>query len=174
MAMRSASRANTRSVVAPSIVAVFAPVRHSSQVPETCTTVCVGAKAARRGDLLEQRLDVGAEELRRAVAGGADEMEMPRMAVRGLEARPPLAEIHLAGDAGADHPLQRAVDRRAADARVLAADEIAQIVRAQMAFLADEDTENSVALRGALAARRPQARDIGKRTIHQESVTGER
>ena len=77
------------------------------------------------------------------------------MAIRRLETRPAVAEIHLARDAGADHPLQRAVDGGAADARVLVADEIAQIVRAQMALLADEDTENSIAL--AWTACRRQA-----------------
>ena len=136
--MRSASRANTRSVVAPSSVAVLRPVRHSSQVPRICTTVCAAVKPRADDDLLDQRLDVGAQELGRAMAGVADEMKMPRMAVRGLEARPAFAEIHLAGDAGADHPLQRAVDGRAADARILVAHEIAQIVRAQMPFLAQE------------------------------------
>ena len=66
------------------------------------------------------------------MAGGADQMEMSRMPVGRLEARAPFAEIDFAGDAGVDHPLQRAVDRRAADPRRLAADEIEQIVRAEM------------------------------------------
>ncbi len=93
-------------------------------------------------------------------------MEMPRMAIRRLETRSAVAEVHLARDAGADHPLQGAVDGGAADARILVADEIAQIVRAQMALLADEDTENAIALRGPLAAGRPQARNVGKGTVH--------
>src|SRR4051812_19670027 len=38
-------------------------------------------EAARRRDLLDQRLDVGAEELERAVALLANQMKMPRMAV---------------------------------------------------------------------------------------------
>ena len=73
-------------------------------------------EAARRRDLLDQRLDVGAEELERPVAGLADEMEVARMPVRVLEPEPAFAEVHLAGDAGVHHPLQRAVDGGAADA----------------------------------------------------------
>ena len=81
-------------------------------------------------------------------------MEVPRVTIRRLETRAAVAEVDLARDAGVDHPLQRAVHGGAADARVLAADEIAQVVRAQMAFLAEEDTQDAIALGGALAARR--------------------
>src|SRR5690606_13146563 len=42
-------------------------------------------EAARRGDLLDERLDVGAEELGGLVAGLADQMEMAWVAVRVLE-----------------------------------------------------------------------------------------
>ena len=59
-------------------------------------------------------------------------MKVPRVAVRRLEARAAFAEVDLAGDAGVDHPLQRAVDGRPADARRLAADEIEQIVGADV------------------------------------------
>ena len=96
----------------------------------------------RRGDLLEQRLDVGAQELGRAMTGGADEMEVPRMAVGRLEARAAFAEVDLAGDAGADHPLQRPIDGGAADARRLAAHEIEQIVGADVPFLAQEHLQH--------------------------------
>ena len=94
------------------------------------------------------------------MADVADEMKMARMAVGRLEARTALAEIDLAGDAGVDHPLQRAVDGGAADARILAAHEIAEIVRAQMALLAQEDIEDAVAFGGTLAAGRTQAGEI--------------
>ena len=46
------------------------------------------------------------------------------MPVGRFESRSPFAEIDLAGDAGIDHPLERAVDRRAADACVFAPDEV--------------------------------------------------
>ena len=136
-----------------------APVRHSSQVPNTWTTVCVGVEAARRGDLLESD---STSELR-----NSDErwqVLQTRWKCRGmpvgrLEARAALAEVDLAGDAGADHPLQRPVDRGAADPGIFVADEVAEIVRAQMAFLAQEDAENAIALAGALAAGRAQAGD---------------
>ena len=53
---------------------------------------------------------------------------------------------------GFDHPLQRAVDRRPADARRLTTYEIEQIVGAQVTFLLQEDPEDLVALAGMLAA----------------------
>ena len=59
-------------------------------------------------------------------------MKMARVPVGGLEARAPFAEIDLAGDAGVDHPLQRAIDGRAADPGGLAADQIEQIVGADV------------------------------------------
>src|SRR5439155_25043494 len=96
-------------------------------------------KFARGRHLLDERLDVRAQKLGRPVAGGADEMKMPWMAVRGLESRVALAEIDLSRDAGADHPLQRSIDGRAADARILAVDEVRQIVRARMPLLAEKD-----------------------------------
>ena len=123
-------------------------------------------EVARRRDLLHQRLDVRAEEFRGAVTLGANQVEMAGVAKRRLEARMPLAEIHLARDSGADHPLQRAVHRRPADARILAAHELAEIIRAQMPFLTQENLENPIALARSLAARRAQTRNVGKRTIH--------
>ena len=77
------------------------------------------------------------------MAGGADQVEVARMAVRRLEARAPFAEIDLARDAGVHHPLQRAIDRRAADAGILAADEIEEIVGADVAFLGQKNTSGS-------------------------------
>ena len=90
-------------------------------------------------------------------------MKVARMAVRRLEARSAFAEIDLAGDAGVDHPLQRAVDGRAADPGLLAADEIEQIVGAEMPFLPQEDLQDAIALAGALAAGGTEAGEIGKR-----------
>ena len=54
---------------------------------------------ARRRHFLDNRFDVGAQEFRRPVAGRADEMEVPRVAIGRLEARAAFAEIHLARDA---------------------------------------------------------------------------
>src|SRR5262249_1072283 len=47
-------------------------------------------EVARGRDLLHQRLDVRAEELRRAMARRADQMKVARVTVRRLEARAPL------------------------------------------------------------------------------------
>ena len=66
-------------------------------------------------------------------------MKVARVTVGRLEARAAFAEVDLARDAGADHPLQGAVDGGAADARRLAADEIEQIVGADVALLTQED-----------------------------------
>ena len=89
-------------------------------------------------DLFHQRFDIGAEKLRRAVARRANEVEMPRVAVRRLEPGAPFAEIDLPGDAAIDHPLERAIDRGAAHARMLAPDEIKQVVRTEVTFLFQE------------------------------------
>src|SRR6185295_17676501 len=125
-----------------------------------------GGEIPRRRHFLEQRLDVRAQELERPVAALADEMEMPRMQVRVLEAEAPLAEIDLARDAGVDHPLQRAVDRRAADPLVLGPDEIEEIVGRQVPLLAQEHVDDQVALAGPLAPGRPEALEIGSRRVH--------
>ena len=104
---------------------------------------------ARAGHFLDQRFDVRAQKFERLRAGLADQMEVPRVAVGVLEAEPALAEVHLPGDAGVHHPLQRAIDRRAADPRVLAADERDEIFRAEVPLLLEEDPHDEVALAGA-------------------------
>ena len=91
---------------------------------------------------------------------------MSWMAIGGLEPRAALAEIDLAREAGIDHPLKRPVDGRAANPRLVAADEIEQVVGAQMPFLAQEGPENPIALGGAFAACGTQAGKIGKGAIH--------
>ena len=116
---------------------------------------------ARRRDLLDQPLDVGAQELGRAVAALADEVEVPGMPERVLEAEPALAEVHLARDAGVHHPLQRAVDGGAADARVFAVDERHQVVGAQVPFVLEEDAEDALPLGGASPACGMQAGNVG-------------
>ena len=117
-------------------------------------------EAARGGDLLDQRLDVRAEELVRAIAGLADQMEVARMPVRVLEAEAAFAEIDLARDAGVHHPLQRAVDGGAADALIFALDEIDEIVGAEVSLLAEEHVDDLIALAGALGAGGAQAIDV--------------
>ena len=80
-------------------------------------------ESARRRHFFDERLDVGAEELVRAVAGLADQVKVTRMPIGMFEAEPAFAEVHFAGDARFLHPLQRAVDRRAADPVILALDQ---------------------------------------------------
>jgi hypothetical protein len=81
--------------------------------------------------------------------------------------RPALVEIDLARDIGVDHPLERTVDGGAPDARFLPAHDVEEIVRAQMAFLTQKNTEDAVALARALAAGRTKTRIIGKESLHQ-------
>ena len=114
----------------------------------------------RRGDLFDQRLDIGAEKLERLIAGLANQVKVARMAVRVLEAEAAFAEIHFAGDARIHHPLQRAVYRRAADAAIFLADQIDEVVGAEVPFLAQEGVNDEVALAGALAAGRAHAFDV--------------
>ena len=116
---------------------------------------------ARRRDFLDERLDVGAEELVRAVAGLADQVKVARMAIGMLEAEPAFAEIHLAGDARFLHPLQRAVDGGAADAVIFALDQRDQIVGAEVSLLLEERVDDQVALAGPLGAGRAKTIEIG-------------
>ena len=87
-------------------------------------------------------------------------MEMPGLPVGMLEAESPFTEIDAAGDAGVHHPLQRAVDGGSADAVTFFADEIDEIVGAEMTFLTQEDVDNLLPLAGALATGRFQPTEI--------------
>ena len=87
-------------------------------------------------------------------------MEVARVPIRVLEPESSLAEVHLAGDAGVHHPLQRAVDGGSADAVIFVPDELDQIVRAQVSFLAQEHIDDEVAFAGALSARGPEPIEI--------------
>ena len=88
------------------------------------------------------------------MAGLANEMEVPRLPVRVLETESALAEIDLAGNAGVHHPLQGAVDGGAADAMIFFANQVDEIVGAEMPFLTQEHVDNLLPLAGALAAGR--------------------
>ena len=82
----------------------------------------------------------------------ADEMEVPGMAVRRFESRSPFAEIDLPGDAAIDHPLERSIDRGAANARMLTANEIEEVVRTQVTFLFQEGPQDLFAFGRAFTA----------------------
>ena len=82
------------------------------------------------------------------------------MPVRVLEAEAAFAEIDLAGDSRIHHPLQRAVDRGAADAAIFLADEIDEIVGAEMSFLPEERIDDEIAFAGAFAAGGAHAFDV--------------
>jgi hypothetical protein len=69
------------------------------------------------------------------VAGLADEVKVPGVAVRVLEPVLALAKVDLARDAGVHHPLQRAVDGGAADLLVVLVDQLHQLVGAEVPFL---------------------------------------
>src|SRR5262245_28462857 len=104
------------------------------------------------------------------MAGLADQMKVPGLPVRVLEAEPAFAEVHLARNARVDHPLQGAVDGRAADPVVLFADQVDEIVSAQMAFLAQEDVDDLLPLAGAFAACWRQPAEIREGT-HDGTLT---
>ena len=87
-------------------------------------------------------------------------MEMPGLPVGVLEPESALTKIHFAGDAGVDHPLQRAIHRCPADAMVVVPNEIDQVVGAEVSFLAEKDVDNLLPLAGALATGRFQPTEI--------------
>jgi hypothetical protein len=101
-------------------------------------------------------------------------MKVPGMSEGGLEPGAAFAEVHLAGHARADHPLQRPVDGGAADPRIFLADEIAQVVRTQVAFLAKKDAQDAVAFARPLPAGGPKPFDIRERSIQRPLLGGER
>ena len=157
--MRSASRANSSSELAGSSGA--RPVLHDFARAVDLHHALPRGEAARRRDFFDERFDVGAEELVRAIAGLADQVKVPRMAIGMLEAEPAFAEIHLAGDARFLHPQQRAVDGRAADAVIFALDQSDQIVGAEVSLLLEERVDDQVALAGTLGAGRAETIEIG-------------
>src|SRR5688572_5357321 len=92
---------------------------------------------------------------------------MPRLAVRMLEPEAAFPEIDLARNSGVDHPLQRAVDGRPADSLIFAADDVDEIVGAEMAFVTKEDVDDLFALAGALAALWLQPAEIWRSSRHR-------
>src|SRR5262249_22457295 len=86
----------------------------------------------------------------RTVADVTDEMKMTRPPVGGLVPRSAFTEIDLAGEPLVHHPLERAVDGGAADSAVLPANEIEELICAQMSLLAEEELSDAVALGRAL------------------------
>src|SRR5258705_2484691 len=132
-----------------------------------------GAEAARGRHLLDQRFDVRAEELERSAAGLADQMEVPRLAVGVLEAEAAFAEIDLAGDAGVHHPLHRPVDGCAADALIFAANQVDEVVGAEMSFLAQEHVDDLFPLARPLAAVRLQPAEIRNVAVHRGTSAAE-
>src|SRR5579871_812838 len=115
-------------------------------------------EAMRGGDFFDERLDVRAEELGRPVAPRADQVEVPRMPFRGLEARAAFAEVDLARETRCDHPLQRAVHGRAADAGRLAPHDRDEILGAGVSLLTKERVDDAIALGGVLDTRRSRWR----------------
>ena len=54
---------------------------------------------------------------------------------------------------------------------ILAADQVDEVVGGEVAFLAEEDVDDEVALAGALAAGRAQAVDVGGGGVHDVSAS---
>jgi hypothetical protein len=84
-------------------------------------------------------------------------MEVPRMAIRRLEAETALAKIHFPRDTGLLHPLKRAVDGGSANSMVVFVDEIDEIISADVPLLPEEHADDLVALAGSFPAGRPHA-----------------
>ena len=86
-----------------------------------------------------------------------------------LEPESAFTKVDAARDTGIDHPLQRPVDRRAADATVFLPHQVDEIVGAEVPFLAQEDSDNLLALARALAASRLQLAEIRKSSGHSSA-----
>ena len=118
-------------------------------------------ETARRRDLLDEHLDVVAEELERPGARLADEVEVRRVTVRVLEADNALDRLDASCEAGLGHPLQRAIDGRAADVPIVAPNHLDEVVRAEVSFVAEERVDDQVALGrtpgATVAARRERS-----------------
>jgi hypothetical protein len=93
-------------------------------------------------------------------------MKVPRVSVRVLETKSAFAEVHLTGNAGIHHPLQRPVYGGAADAMVFALDDVDQIVGAQVSLLPEEHVDDLVAFAGTLRAGGAQSIDVRKGYSH--------
>jgi hypothetical protein len=87
-------------------------------------------------------------------------MKVAGMTQGRLESRASLAEVDLVREAGGDHPLQCAVDGRAANPGIFLPNEIVQLVGGQMASMPQEDIQDTVALTRALSSGRAKARKI--------------
>jgi hypothetical protein len=85
---------------------------------------------------------------------------VPRMSIRLLEPETPLTEIDLAGDTRIHHPLKSAVHRRPADAPIFFANEIDQVVGAEVSLLAEKRIDDEIALGGALSPGWAHAFDV--------------
>ena len=76
----------------------------------------------------------------------ADQMEVTGLTVGMLEPESPFAEVHLAGNARIDHPLERAINRGTTDPVIVPPDQINEVVSTEMPFLPQEDVDNLLPL----------------------------
>ena len=113
-----------------------------------------------RRHFLDQRLDIGAEKLERLVAGLANQVEVPRVAVGVFEPEPSFAEVDLPSDTRIHHPLEGAVHRRPADTAIFFADQIDKVVGTEVTFLTEEGVDDEIAFAGSLASSRAHPLDI--------------
>src|SRR5262245_28030509 len=98
----------------------------------------------------------------------ADQVKVARLPVRVLEAEAAFTEINLARNPGVDHPLERPIDGRPADALIFAADDVDEIVGSEVSLLTEEHVDDLLALTGVFATLRLQPAEIGKGSRHEE------
>ena len=79
-----------------------------------------------------------------------------------LEPEPPFAKIDAACHARFDHPLQRAIDRGPADARVARAHHVNQLVGADVALATEAARLAKLAKRGSRRGRSDRTRALRK------------
>lgn len=123
-------------------------------------------EASGAGDFLDKGFDVRAQELGRSIARLADEMKVPGMAIGMLETESPLAEVDLPGNPGVDHPLERSIDGGPADPLIFAANEVNEVIGAEVTLLAHEHIDNLFPLTRPFAAGRLERQKVRKRQGH--------
>ena len=105
------------------------------------------------------------------VAGLANEVKVPRMAIRMLKPKPSLTKINLSRDASLYHPLKGSIDSRSANLMIITTHDLDEIISAEMALLPQKDIDDQIALARPLPTRRTETLQIrGLRFYHGKRV----
>ncbi len=107
--------------------------------------------------LVLQLLDLGREEFDHFPAFGADHVVMMLVVIVMLVVGPAIAEANLARESSFRQQLQRTVDGRKTDVRILLVDQTIEILAGKVFFRRKERIENEIAL---LSTAQPGSLDV--------------